>query len=91
VKTAYPFALGIFEPGKWEDELVKMKIFAGEEALRKEWLKSMEPVLAAADIKLPEGKAVPVFGGRKGFHTKHLQPLLHEMAEVYRLEPGAEW
>lgn len=91
VETAYPFALGIFEPGKWEDELNRKKVFAGEEVLLKEWLNSMEPVLEAAGIELPKENAAPAFGGRKGTHTEHLQPLLDEMAEVYRTEPDAEW
>ena len=30
-------------------------------------------------------------GGRHGQHTEHLQPLLDEMAEVFRLDPTAEW
>ncbi len=30
-------------------------------------------------------------GGRKGQHTEHLQPLLDEMSEVFRIDPAAEW
>jgi len=59
--------------------------------LRKEWLKIIKPVLDAAEIKLPKEKVEPVYGGRKGFHTEYLPPLLDEMTEVYRLEPDAEW
>jgi ring-1,2-phenylacetyl-CoA epoxidase subunit PaaC len=33
----------------------------------------------------------PVFGGRVGQHTEYLQPLLDEMAEVFRVDPTAEW
>lgn len=91
VKEAYPLALGIFEASEWEDALIKMKIFQGEEVLKKEWMKSIEPVLVAAGIKLPKGKVEPAFGGRRGFHTEHLKPLLEEMSEVYCLEPKAEW
>ena len=91
VKIVYPFALGIFETSKWESELIKRKIFAGEQSLQKEWLKNIQPVLDAAGIKLPNGKTKPAYGGRKEVHTEHLKPLLDEMAEVYRLEPSAEW
>ncbi len=91
VKTSYPLALGIFEKSEWEDDLIKKKIFAGEVALKEAWLKSMQPVLEAADIKLPAGKTEPAFGGRKGFHTEYLKPLLNEMTEVLRFEPEAEW
>jgi ring-1,2-phenylacetyl-CoA epoxidase subunit PaaC len=31
------------------------------------------------------------YGGRYGYHTEYLQPLLDEMTEVYRLDPTAEW
>jgi ring-1,2-phenylacetyl-CoA epoxidase subunit PaaC len=33
----------------------------------------------------------PVYGGRTGEHTEYLQPLLDEMAEVFRLDPTADW
>lgn len=33
----------------------------------------------------------PAFGGRKGVHTPHLQPLLDEMTEVFSIDPGADW
>ena len=91
VKEYYPFALGIFEKSKWENDLIKKGVFAGEEVLQKEWLKNMQPVLDAAEIKLPSKNVEPVYGGRNGFHTEHLNPLLEEMSEVYRLEPNAEW
>lgn len=91
VKECYPFALGIFDKSKWENDLMKKDVFAGEEVLQQEWLKSMQPVLDAAEIKLPSKNIEPVYGGRNGFHTRHLNTLLEEMSEVYRLEPNAEW
>ena len=91
MKEAYPLALGIFEKSKWEDELIKKKIFPGEDKLINLWLKSIQPILDAADIKLPKQKIEPAFGGRDGFHTEYLRPLLDEMSEVYRMEPQAEW
>lgn len=91
VKEIYPFALGIFEKSEWEKELMKKEIFAGEEKLQDEWLKSIQSVLDAAEIKLPKGKIEPAYGGRRGFHTEHLKPMLEEMTEVYRIESNAEW
>jgi ring-1,2-phenylacetyl-CoA epoxidase subunit PaaC len=35
--------------------------------------------------------AEPVYGGRCGYHTEHLQPLLTEMSEVFAEDPTAEW
>lgn len=91
VKELYPLALGIFEKSEWEKDLIRKGIFAGEEKLQEQWLAAMQPVLDAAKIKLPKGNAEPASGGRNGFHTAHLKPLLEEMTEVYRLEPDAEW
>ena len=33
----------------------------------------------------------PIVGGRIGKHSEHLQPLLDEMSEVFRIDPSAEW
>ncbi len=91
LNEAYPYALGIFEKSDEENKLIKEGIFAGEEKLQQLWLEKIEPVINAVGLKLPSKKTEPALGGRKGFHTEHLQPLLDEMSEVYRLEPGAEW
>jgi len=41
---------------------------------------------------LPDLKIItPIYGGRIGKHTEHLQPLLDEMSEVFRIDPTAEW
>lgn len=90
---AWPYALGIFEKGEEEDILVKEGVFAGEDVLREKWLERVSSVLKAANLKMPavdESKAV--YGGRKGYHSEHLKPLLDEMCEVVRSDdPSAEW
>ncbi|MQK85097.1 phenylacetate-CoA oxygenase subunit PaaI, partial [Escherichia coli] len=44
------------------------------------------------DLTLPDLATVePKLGGRYGEHTEHLQPLLDEMAEVFKIDPTAEW
>ncbi len=92
LNDALPLALGIFEPGDHEETLQKEGVFAGEEEAMAQWLQEIEPVLQQANLKMPDPKEVePSFGGRKGYHTEHLKPLLDEMTEVMRMEPGAEW
>lgn len=92
INYTFPYALGIFEPGDFENELIEASIFAGEVALQKQWLDRITPVVAAAGLTLTELSSVtPVYGGRKGYHTEHLQPLLDEMTEVFSIDPGAEW
>jgi ring-1,2-phenylacetyl-CoA epoxidase subunit PaaC len=92
LNNAWPFALGIFEKSEQEEELIKEAVFAGEEELKKRWLEKITPIIKAANLNLPatdESKAV--YGGRKGFHSEYLQPLLSEMTEVLQTDINAEW
>lgn len=92
VNDTFPLALGIFEPGDFEDELKNQGIFEGEAAAKALWLESIQAVLDQAGLNLPDPKSVePVYGGRKGYHTEHLAPLLKEMTEVFSIDPAAEW
>lgn len=90
--SAFPYALGIFEPSTFEKELVEEGIFAGENILKAHWLEKTEAVIAATDLNYPDiAAAIPETGGRYGKHTEYLQPLLDEMSEVYNLDPAADW
>jgi len=89
---AMPYALGLFEPSAYEQEIIAAGIFEGEEALKAQWLEAIEKALAPTALELPDVSTLtPVVGGRGGQHTEHLQPLLDEMAEVFRVDPSAEW
>jgi ring-1,2-phenylacetyl-CoA epoxidase subunit PaaC len=89
---AFPFALGIFEPSRYENTLLEHEIYAGEEALLHDWLASVQNVINRTELKMPDWKSIkPYYGGRTGHHTEHLQPLLDEMTEVTKQDPTAEW
>lgn len=89
---AMPYALGMFEESPYEKELISSKIFGGEQALKERWMKKVEEVIAQTSLTLPDWKTVlPVTGGRAGKHSEHLQPLLDEMSEVFKIDPTAEW
>ncbi len=89
---AMPYALGMFEESPYESELINTGIFAGEKELQTRWLVKIEQTLAQTELILPDWKIIqPIMGGRRGEHSIHLQPLLDEMSEVFRIEPGAEW
>ncbi len=89
---AMPFALGIFETSPHEDELISTGIFQGENTLQNRWIEKVELVIAQTKLELPDPKSLqPIFGGRQGKHTEHLQPLLDEMSEVFKIDPTAEW
>lgn len=92
LEVALPYALGIFEESPEEAALIEQGIFGGEAVLRQRWEEQVKKVLEQTALKVPDFKSLtPVYGGRQGKHTEHLQPLLDEMAEVFRIEPGAEW
>lgn len=92
LNDAFPLALSIFEPVEGEQELIQYGYFEGEAVLKERWLASITPVIEAAGLKMPEivHDKTP-FGGRKGYHTEHLAPLLKEMTEVFSIDPEAEW
>lgn len=89
---AMPWALGIFEQGPHENELISSGIFAGEEALQALWLNKVTDTLSQTALTLPDMETLaPAMGGRYGKHTDYLQPMLEEMSEVFREDPTAEW
>jgi ring-1,2-phenylacetyl-CoA epoxidase subunit PaaC len=55
-------------------------------------MKKVEEVIALTQLHHPGWSTLsPVTGGRNGQHSEHLQPLLTEMSEVFRMDPTAEW
>ena len=89
---AIPYALGIFEVSPHEDDLIKSGIFEGEENLKEKWITKVESIIVQTNLHLPDWKLVqPLSGGRQGKHSEHLQPLLDEMSEVFKIDPTAEW
>jgi ring-1,2-phenylacetyl-CoA epoxidase subunit PaaC len=92
LNIAFPYALGLFEPTEYEDQLKQQGIFEGEQALQQQWMTAIQNIISQTELVLPEVSDVTMhYGGRKGFHTEHLQPLLNEMTEVFRLDPEAQW
>lgn len=92
LEMALPYALGMFEPSPFEPDLIAARIFAGEKVLEQRWRERVTTVLALTSLQAPEWTHnTPVIGGRSGKHSEHLQPLLDEMGEVFRIDPSAEW
>lgn len=89
---ALPFALGIFEESPYEKEIMASGIFEGEQQIKEKWLAQIQKILSQTSLHLPGIKIIqPVMGGRTGTHSEHLQPLLDEMSEVFKIDPTAEW
>jgi ring-1,2-phenylacetyl-CoA epoxidase subunit PaaC len=92
LNIAMPYALGIFEPSSFETELKAEGIFEGEEQLKTEWLTKVKEIIDQTALDMPDMSLLtPVTGGRYGTHTEHLQPLLDEMSEVFKMDPTADW
>jgi ring-1,2-phenylacetyl-CoA epoxidase subunit PaaC len=92
LEQAMPYALGMFEESPYEKEIIAAGIFEGEKKLKELWMAKVEETIIQTSLHLPDWKIVqPIIGGRIGKHTEHLQPLLDEMSEVFRIDPGAEW
>jgi ring-1,2-phenylacetyl-CoA epoxidase subunit PaaC len=92
LEYALPYALGIFEESPYEKEIIASGIFGGEQVLAEKWKKKVEEVITQTQLRLPDWNLIqPIAGGRQGKHTEHLQPLLDEMSEVFRIDPTAQW
>ena len=92
LNRCWHLSLGIFEKSDFENELIKDGIFAGEEELKKRWLESITHVLDKAGLQIPKTEESKIaYGGRKGFHSEYLKPLLDEMTEVVQSDLSAEW
>jgi ring-1,2-phenylacetyl-CoA epoxidase subunit PaaC len=92
LNDSWNYALGMFEESDAEGQLAAEAIFAGEAILKKRWLETITPTLLKATLTIPDASVwEPKIGGRKGYHTEHLQPLLDEMSEVFAIDPSAEW
>jgi ring-1,2-phenylacetyl-CoA epoxidase subunit PaaC len=89
---ALPFALGMFEESPFEKQLAEESVFAGEKILQEKWMKGVENIIGQTNLKLAAWDSIiPATGGRAGKHSEHLQPLLDEMSEVFRIDPSTEW
>lgn len=91
INEVYPIALSMFEPISDQVALAAFGI-ASEENLMHKWLETIEAFLQENGLKLPHSiDSSPYLGGRKGYHTTYLEPLLSEMGAVFRLDPHAAW
>lgn len=91
LEFAWPYALGIFEESPYEKDLIAAGVFSGESVLYGQWITKVEQVLKQTSLKMPHDTDKKFQGGRSGKHSEHLQPLLDEMSQVFKIDPGAEW
>jgi len=88
----YPLALSLFETADYHEILVKEGIIPSEQYLQEIWYQEIQKILEKTPIQLPEiHENINYLGGRKGFHSEYLEPLINEMSEVFVIDPNAKW
>ena len=90
LSTAYPHALGLFEPTAADETLAQAGICPHESNLRLHFESAAAPALREAGLTVPQN-AEPVYGGRNGTHPEALTSLLDGMRLVYNTDPQAKW
>jgi ring-1,2-phenylacetyl-CoA epoxidase subunit PaaC len=90
VHTMWPFVDDLFEVDLDDYLLAASGPHADLVSVRAEFDSTVNRVLADATLAAPEDPYQRT-GGRTGFHTEHLGPLLAEMQSLYRSHPGVTW
>ncbi|MEM6264387.1 MAG: 1,2-phenylacetyl-CoA epoxidase subunit PaaC [Bacteroidota bacterium] len=92
LNEAYPVSFSIFEPTRHTETLAVEGIQPTEDDLMKEWRAEVESFIRSCNLLIPDTTDfVDHFGGRSGYHTDYLPPLLAEMTEVFAIDPEATW
>jgi ring-1,2-phenylacetyl-CoA epoxidase subunit PaaC len=93
VDALAPHAAMLWEQVEGEDALAAADAYPRGSGLDfAAWRGQLTRVTDYAGLRLDLQPPSPASrGGRNGVHSPHLKPLLDEMGEVYRTEPGAAW
>ncbi len=90
LNSAYPHALGMFEPTEANEVLAQSGVCPREEELCHQWESAVAPVLTDAGLAVP-ANARPIHGGRVGTQPAALAELLEGMQLVHSSDPSAQW
>ena len=92
LNEAVALAQGQFEATEAEGELARAGVQPTEAELAAAWQTQCAQAAAQAGLQWPAAaEATAHMGGRRGWHTEHLEALLREMTEVTALDPQARW
>lgn len=82
---------GVLTLGPLGGEMTKLKLIDGEDFLKKRWRQTMQPVFDSVHLSMPELFNMKQGNGRNGEHTADLEAALSVLAEVYNMNPTANW
>lgn len=88
---AWPYCDDLFLPDPKEEVLTAAGAVPDRRALKAEWDRMVDPVIAEALLDKPALADNPSKSVRDGTHTEFLGHLLAEMQVVARAHPGASW
>lgn len=86
----WPFAGELFEMNEVDALLIKEGVAVDLGALKVNWEKEINQLLAKANLVTPENTYVQT-GSRRGLHGEHLSYILAEMQSLPRMHPTAKW
>jgi len=86
----WPYTAELFESDPVQEQMEAEGVAPSTASMQSAWLHTVEPVLRAAELQIPEN-TWPQTGGRQGMHSEHMGFLLAEMQFVQRAYPGQTW
>ena len=90
VDAMWQFVDDLFVTDDVEAELRTAGVAPELTSVREQFDATVNEVLSTATLELPSDPYQRT-GGRVGFHTEHLGPMLAEMQSLHRAHPGATW
>jgi len=86
----WPYTTELFESDPVQEQMELDGVAPSTASLQASWLHTVEPLLRAAELVIPEN-SWPQTGGRQGMHSEHMGFLLAEMQFLQRAYPGETW
>jgi ring-1,2-phenylacetyl-CoA epoxidase subunit PaaC len=90
IDTMWPFVDDLFSTDHVERTLCEQGIAPDLGPVREAFDRTVTSVIEESTLTMPADPYQRT-GGRTGFHTEHLGPLLAEMQSLHRSHPGVSW
>ena len=90
IATMWGYTEDMFDMNEADRQLVEEGVAIDLDAIKADWKKTIDDVLARATLSLPQ-ETYMHSGSRKGLHSEYLGHLLCEMQYIQRAYPNSEW